>query len=130
MWPSRSSRLKFASDPSLRARFEREAKTIPSLSPSHICALYDVGETTGNGGAPLHYLVMEYLEGESLAERLPKGPLPTDQVVRIGIEIADVLDKVTTTNIEGLTRRAPPRRLHRVAYTINARVVGSSGFTQ
>jgi len=83
----------FASDPSLRARFEREAKAISSLSHSHICALYDVGETTGNGGAPLHYLVMEYLEGESLADRLTKGPLTTDQVVRIGIEIADALDK-------------------------------------
>jgi len=83
----------FASDPSFRARFEREAKAISSLSHSHICALYDVGETTGSGGAPLHYLVMEYLEGESLADRLTKGPLPTDQVLRIGIEIADALDK-------------------------------------
>ncbi len=83
----------FASDSSLRARFEREAKAISSLSHSHICALYDVGETTGNGGVPLHYLVMEYLEGESLAERLTKGALPTDPVIRIGIEIADALDK-------------------------------------
>ena len=83
----------FASDPSLHARFEREAKAISSLSHSHICALYDVGEMTGNGGAALHYIVMEYLEGESLADRLVKGPLPADQVLRIGTEIADALDK-------------------------------------
>ena len=81
----------FAGNSSLRARFEREAKAISSLSHSHICALYDVGETAGD--APLHYLVMEYLEGESLAERLTKGPLPTEQVVRIGAEMADALDK-------------------------------------
>src|SRR6266542_1384827 len=71
-----------------RLRFEREAKTISQLSHPHICALYDVGNQDG-----VEYLVMEYLEGETLAERLLKGPLPTDQALRYGIEIADALDK-------------------------------------
>jgi Tol biopolymer transport system component/predicted Ser/Thr protein kinase len=72
----------------VRQRFEREAKTISSLSHPHICALYDVGNQDGT-----EYLVMEFLEGESLADRLLKGPLPPDQVLRCGIEIADALDK-------------------------------------
>ncbi|HLN59120.1 MAG TPA: protein kinase [Thermoanaerobaculia bacterium] len=71
-----------------RQRFEREAKTISQLSHPHICALYDVGNQDG-----VEYLVLEYLEGETLAERLLKGPLPLDQVLRSGIEIADALDK-------------------------------------
>ncbi|HEY3124850.1 MAG TPA: protein kinase, partial [Thermoanaerobaculia bacterium] len=71
-----------------RQRFEREAKTISQLSHPHICALYDVGNQDG-----VEYLVMEYLEGETLADRLLKGPLPTDQTLRFGIEIADALDK-------------------------------------
>jgi Tol biopolymer transport system component len=72
----------------LRERFEREAKTISSLSHAHICALYDVGHQDGTD-----YLVMELLEGETLAARLSKGPLPTEQVLRFGIEITDALDK-------------------------------------
>ena len=71
-----------------RQRFEREAKTISQLSHPHICALYDVGR---EGEA--EFLVMEYLEGETLSDRLLKGPLEFDQVVRFGIEIADALDK-------------------------------------
>lgn len=92
----------FASDPALHARFEREAKAISALSHPHICALYDIGEAKLSDGAPLHYLVMEYLEGESLESRLLKGPLPTDQVLRIGIEIADALDKA---HRRGITHR-------------------------
>src|SRR5215471_10159963 len=72
----------------VRQRFEREAKTISQLSHPHICALYDVGNQDG-----VEYLVMEYLEGETLAERLLKGPLPVDQTLRYGMEIADALDK-------------------------------------
>src|SRR5439155_9207462 len=72
----------------VRQRFEREAKTISSLSHPHICALYDVGNQDG-----VEYLVMEYLEGETLADRLGRGPLPSEQVLRFGIEIADALDK-------------------------------------
>jgi Tol biopolymer transport system component len=71
-----------------RQRFEREAKTISQLSHPHICALYDVGR---EGEA--EYLVMEYLEGETLSERLAKGPLPLEQTLRYGQEIADALDK-------------------------------------
>jgi Tol biopolymer transport system component/predicted Ser/Thr protein kinase len=71
-----------------RQRFEREAKTISQLSHPHICALYDVGNQDG-----IEFLVMEYLEGETLADRLLKGALPFEQVLRYGIEIADALDK-------------------------------------
>ena len=76
----------FASSAQRRARFEREARTISQLSHPHICTLFDVGD---DGGRP--YLVMELLEGETLAERLTRGPLPLDQVLRIGIEISDAL---------------------------------------
>src|SRR5207245_8387941 len=71
-----------------RHRFEREAKTISQLSHPHICALYDVGRE-----GDTEYLVMELLEGETLSERLAKGPLPLEQTLRYGTEIADALDK-------------------------------------
>ena len=74
--------------PELRQRFEREARAISSLSHAHICALYDVGHQDG-----VDFLVMEYLEGETLAERLAKGPLPSEQILRCGIEIAEALEK-------------------------------------
>jgi Tol biopolymer transport system component len=77
-----------SSSPEVRQRFEREAKTISQLSHPHICALYDVGSHEGT-----EYLVMEYLEGETLSERLAKGPLPLEQTIRCGIEIADALGK-------------------------------------
>ena len=70
----------FAENDERRQRFEREAKTISSLNHPHICTLFDVGH---EGDA--HFLVMELLEGESLAERLQKGPLPLDQVVEFGV---------------------------------------------
>jgi Tol biopolymer transport system component/predicted Ser/Thr protein kinase len=72
----------------LRQRFEREAKTISRLSHPHICALYDVGQSDGT-----EYLVMEYLEGETLTQRLARGPLPPEQVLRYGIEMAEALDQ-------------------------------------
>jgi Tol biopolymer transport system component len=72
----------------VRQRFEREAKTISQLSHPHICALHDVGSQDG-----VEYLVMELLEGETLSERLAKGPLPLEQTLRYGQEIADALDK-------------------------------------
>src|SRR3984893_6716067 len=74
--------------PEVRRRFEREAKTISQLSHPHICALYDVGRA-----GETEYLVMEYLEGETLLERLAKGPLPLEQTLKYGVEIADALDK-------------------------------------
>ncbi len=77
-----------ASSPEVRQRFEREAKTISQLSHPHICALYDVGRE-----GETEYLVMEYLDGETLSERLANGPLPLDQTLRYGTEIADALDK-------------------------------------
>src|SRR4029453_9854293 len=76
------------SSPEARQRFEREAKTISQLSHPHICALYDVGRE-----GETEYLVMEYLEGETLADRLGRGSLPFEQAIRFGIEIADALDK-------------------------------------
>jgi Tol biopolymer transport system component len=72
----------------IRQRFEREAKTISKFSHPHICALYDIGRE-----GETDFLVMELLEGESLADRLGRGALPNDQVLRYGIEIADALDK-------------------------------------
>ncbi len=77
-----------SASPESRQRFEREAKTISQLSHPHICALHDVGRE-----GETEYLVMEYLEGETLAERLLKGPLPLEQTLRYGIQIADALDK-------------------------------------
>src|SRR5512144_1089876 len=77
-----------SSSPEVRQRFEGEAKTISQLSHSHICALYDVGNQDG-----VEYLVMELLEGETLADRLGKGALPLEQTLRYGVEIADGLDK-------------------------------------
>ena len=74
--------------PEVRQRFEREAKTISQLSHPHICALYDVGHE-----GDTEYLVMELLEGETLAERLRSSALPLDQTLRFGTEIADALDK-------------------------------------
>ncbi len=81
----------------LRERFEREAKTIASLSHPHICTLHDIGHQDG-----IDYLVMEYLEGETLAQRLVKGSLPLEQVLQFAIEIADALDKA---HRKGITHR-------------------------
>lgn len=72
----------------LKQRFEREARTISSLSHPHICALYDIGTENGTD-----FLVMEYLEGETLGHRLDKGAMPTEQVLRYGIQVAEALDK-------------------------------------
>jgi eukaryotic-like serine/threonine-protein kinase len=78
----------FVSSPSLKERFEREARTISQLSHPNICALYDVGSQDG-----ADYLVMECLEGESLADRLIRGPLTVEEVLRYGAQVADALDK-------------------------------------
>src|SRR5229473_2236980 len=86
-----------ADEPERRERFEREARTIASLNHPHICTLYDIGQQNG-----IDYLVMEYLEGETLAQRLMKGPLPLEQVSQYAIEIADALDKA---HHKGITHR-------------------------
>jgi eukaryotic-like serine/threonine-protein kinase len=75
-------------DPEAKQRFEREARAISSLSHSNICHLYDVGSQGG-----LDYLVMEYLEGETLASRLDRGRMPAEQALRAATEIADALEK-------------------------------------
>ncbi len=75
------------STPQARERLEREAKAISSLSHPHICPLYDIGRQDG-----IDYLVMEYLEGQTLSDRLKKGPLPLEQVLQYAIQIADALD--------------------------------------
>jgi Tol biopolymer transport system component len=77
----------FSQDDERRVRFEREAKTISSLNHPHICTLFDVGHEGDS-----QFLVMELLEGESLADRLQRGPLPLDQVVKLGAQVADALD--------------------------------------
>ena len=77
----------FAADPDRRARLEREARAISSLNHRNICALFDVGNHEG-----IEYLVMEHLEGETLARRLQRGPLPTDQVLRVAAEVAAALE--------------------------------------
>jgi eukaryotic-like serine/threonine-protein kinase len=77
-----------SSNPDLKQRFEREARAISSLNHPHICHLYDIGSQNGTD-----FLVMEYLEGETLANRLQKGLLPLEQVLKIGMEIAQALDK-------------------------------------
>src|SRR6202050_3312119 len=74
--------------PEVRQRFEREARAVSSLSHPHICVLYDVGNQDG-----IEYLVMEYLEGETLAARIAKGSLTTAELLRYASQIADALDK-------------------------------------
>jgi serine/threonine protein kinase len=76
-----------SSNPQLRERFDREAKAISSLSHPHICPLCDVGHQDG-----IDYLVMELLEGETLARRLKKGPLPPERAIDYATQIADALD--------------------------------------
>ncbi len=86
-----------AKSPERKQRFEREAKAISRLNHPHICTLYDVGEQDG-----VDYLVMEYIEGETLAERLKKGALPLDKALEYGIQIADGLD---TAHRAGIVHR-------------------------
>jgi len=86
-----------SSDPELKQRMEREAKAISSLQHANICSLYDIGTQHDTD-----FLVMEYLEGQTLAERLEKGPLPLDQVLKIGTEIAQAL---ATAHQQGIIHR-------------------------
>src|SRR5215510_13920622 len=77
-----------ASDFELKQRFEREAKTLAALSHPHICPVFDVGQQDG-----IDFLVMEYLEGDTLGTRLERGALPLDRALQFAIQIADALDK-------------------------------------
>ncbi len=85
---------RLCSDPSLKQRLEREARTISSLNHPNICQLYDVGCQD-----EIDFIVMEYVDGQTLAERLLSGPLPIKQALKISIEIADALDKAHARGI-------------------------------
>src|SRR5215469_6967757 len=74
----------FSADASFKQRLEREAKAVSKLSHPHICGLHDIGHQDG-----VDFLVMEFLEGETLEQRLFKGPLPTNQALRYAVQIAD-----------------------------------------
>jgi Tol biopolymer transport system component len=86
-----------ASNPDLRSRFDREARAISSLNHPNICSLFDIGSQGG-----VDFLVMEFLEGESLSDILKRGPVPTSELLRIAIQIADALDKA---HKQGLVHR-------------------------
>ena len=72
----------------LRLRFEREARAVASLNHPHICVLHDIGSHDGTG-----YMVMEFMDGETLAARIEKGPIPLDQALKFATQIADALDR-------------------------------------
>ena len=86
-----------AADAQFRERFDREARAISQLDHPHICPLYDVGEHNGTA-----YLVMQYLEGETLATRLERGALPLNEALTVAIQIASALD---TAHRAGITHR-------------------------
>ena len=88
-----------ARSPAARQRFEREARAIAALTHPNICVVHDY-DIDGAGGQP--YLVMEYLEGETLQHRLERGPLPLAEIVAIGAALADALD---TTHAVGIIHR-------------------------
>jgi eukaryotic-like serine/threonine-protein kinase len=83
-----------SANPEAKQRFDREARSISSLSHPNVCQLYDVGAQDGTS-----YLVMEYLEGETLADRLRKGPLPLDQALKYGVEICEGLEKAHKSGV-------------------------------
>src|SRR6202167_4170029 len=83
-----------STDPDLKQRMEREAKAISSLNHPYICTLHDIGSQDG-----VDFLVMEYLEGETLADRVQRGALPPEEALKIGIQIAQALDKAHARGI-------------------------------
>src|SRR3954471_62012 len=84
----------FAADPELRARFDREARSVSSLNHPHICALYDVGSESDS-----HFLVLEFLEGDTLAERIGRAPVPVDEALSIAMQVCDALDRAHRAGI-------------------------------
>jgi len=84
------------------ARFEREARLLAALSHSGIAVIHEVSETQGKGGTPLHYLVMELVEGETLAERIARGPLPLAEALRVARDVAGAL---TAAHDKGIVHR-------------------------
>jgi len=92
-----------AADEPARERFEREARVVARLSHPHICTLHDIGTYRApSGQGPVPYLVMEFLDGETLADRLAKGPLPVDEALGWAIQIASALD---TAHRAGIVHR-------------------------
>jgi len=87
----------FSTDSQRRERFEREARAISRLNHPHICTLHDVGEQDG-----IYYFVMEFVEGETLASRLKRGPLPLDQLLEYLIQIAAALEEA---HLQGVVHR-------------------------
>jgi serine/threonine protein kinase len=83
-----------AGEPEVRARFEREARASSALNHPHICQVYDVGRE-----GDVDYIVMELIDGESLAQRLARGPLPPAEVLRVSAQIADALDRAHRAGI-------------------------------
>jgi len=112
-----------AADPDRRRRFEHEARAVSSLAHPNICVLHDIGcdapadpAQPGAQGGPLHFLVMEYVEGRTLAERLHSGPLPLPQVLDVGAQVADAL---AAAHAHGI--------VHRDLKPANVMLTGSSG---
>lgn len=91
-----------AADPVFRERFKREARAASALDHPHICALYDIGQDQS-----VQFLVLQYLDGETLADRLAKGPPPLDQALKHAREIADALDKAHRAGIVHRDLAAP-----------------------
>src|SRR5512141_1941791 len=83
-----------SADPDLKQRFDREARAVAALHHPHICGIYDIGSENG-----VDYLVLEYVEGETLATRLAKGPVPLELLLKVGTEIAEALDKAHRAGI-------------------------------
>ena len=92
----------FARDADRLARFEREARLLAALNHPGIAAIHEVSETQGKGGTPLHYLVMELVEGETLAERIARGPLPLAEALRVARDVASAL---TAAHDKGIVHR-------------------------
>jgi Tol biopolymer transport system component/tRNA A-37 threonylcarbamoyl transferase component Bud32 len=112
-----------STDPEARQRFEREAQAIASLSHPHICVLHDIGRdrpksADGDDADPVDFLVMEYLEGVTLADRLAAGPMPIGEALEVAQQIADALEKAHQSGI-----------VHRDLKPANIFLVSGSGIT-
>ena len=123
--PSRCCHNILSTNAEVRARFEREAKTVSSLNHPNICVLHDIGRE-----GETDYLVMELVDGETLAARLARGALPAADVIRIGSELADALDRAHRAGAPGECPRVrsgrfsgwdcavkPPESVHSVKWT-------------
>jgi serine/threonine protein kinase len=108
-----------AANAEIRERFEREARAVAALNHPHICTLHDVGQQDG-----VDFLVMEFLEGETLAERLKRGAIPIPQALQYAMQIADALDKAHRAGI--IHRGKSAARTHHTRFTPYFRNTGSA----